>query len=172
MGPLNLAKNLQPGCWKTLKTLNLLLTGFKRSLPILGTSTRRNNVLEALKIIMGETDTACTTDPGEWEKLDNVLSKGGAFPFPRRVEIKVNLCDHWRGDEFKDVVEELEAMEMNNLLWLRGHDSLVLLLRLQSIVELKEATTCAALAERESESEISYVCIWAWPLQIRLLHHL
>ena len=41
MGPLNLAKNLQPGCWKTLKTLNLLLAGFKRSLPILGTSTRR-----------------------------------------------------------------------------------------------------------------------------------
>lgn len=46
-------------------------------------------------------------------------------PFLRRVEIRVNLCDHWRGSEFEDVVEELEAIEANNFLWLRGHESLV-----------------------------------------------
>ena len=149
MGPLNLAKNLQPSCWKTLKTLNLcsLVLYSSFSDPYLSLVPRLaefsgNNVLEALKIIMGETDTACTTDPGEWEKLDDVLSKGGAFPFLRRVEIKVDLCDHWRGDEFEDVVEEFEAMEMNNFLWLRGHDSLVLFLRLRSVVEGSDYMRC------------------------------
>ena len=73
-----------------------------------------------------ETDTAYTADPGEWEKLDNVSSKSGAFPLLRRVEIRVNLCDYWRGDEFDDVVEELGAIKTHHFLpWLRDHDSLV-----------------------------------------------
>ena len=72
MGPLNLAKNLQPGCWKTLKTLNLcsLVLYSSFSDPYLSLVPRLaefagNNVFEALKIITGETDTACTTDPSE-----------------------------------------------------------------------------------------------------------
>ena len=70
-------------------------------------------------------DTACTTDPPEWEKLDNILAESGAFPFLRRVEITVELCNHDRVDEFKDVVEELKAIGTNHFLWLRNQDSLV-----------------------------------------------
>jgi hypothetical protein len=58
MGPLNLAKNLQPSCWKTLKTLNLSSLALISSSddPYLSlvpqlTKLAENNVLEALKKI-------------------------------------------------------------------------------------------------------------------------
>jgi len=109
IGPLNLAKNLQPSCWKTLKTLNFSPVLFS------GSDDPYLSLVPCL-----------TTDPGEWEILDNILSKSGAFPFLRRVEIRVNLCDHWWGDEFEDVVEEIEAIKTHHFLpWLRDHDSLV-----------------------------------------------
>jgi hypothetical protein len=86
------------------------------------------NVLESLKFdIMMERKTP-TTDPAKWEKLDNILSKSGAFPFLRRVEIRVDLWDRhyiYGDDELEDIVEELKALEANNFLWLGGHDSLV-----------------------------------------------
>lgn len=31
----------------------------------------------------------CNTDPADWGKLDNILSKSGAFPFLRNIEIVV-----------------------------------------------------------------------------------
>jgi hypothetical protein len=90
---------------------------------------------------MVETDTACATDPWRVGKIRQCLVKKWA-PFLRRVKIRVNLCDHWRSGEFEDVVEELEAIEANNFLWLRGHDSLIFIFELQSVVEGSDYMRC------------------------------
>jgi hypothetical protein len=50
------------------------------------------NVLESVKFrIWVDVLTPIDTDPAEWEKLDDILSKRDGFPFLRRVEITVRL---------------------------------------------------------------------------------
>ena len=53
------------------------------------------NVLESLKFrIWVDFLTPIYTDPAEWEKLDDILSKSDGFPFLRRVEITVRLGNY------------------------------------------------------------------------------
>jgi hypothetical protein len=86
------------------------------------------NVFESLNFcIWVETFTACDTDPAGWEKLDHILSKSAGFPFLRRVEITVILCE---GDpEHEDLEEELLDIGMNHFPLLRDRDGLTFLFK-------------------------------------------
>ena len=80
------------------------------------------NVLESLKFsIWPEFLTLDETDPAEWEILDNILSKSGGFPFLRRVEIVVNLCDDPVDQELE---RDLLDIGKNHFPFLRACDGL------------------------------------------------
>jgi hypothetical protein len=67
------------------------------------------NVLETLLFEIDiETDHRCTTESSRWAQLDFVLSQPHAFPFLRRVDLKISI---WRfsrpTDEFQARLEEI-----------------------------------------------------------------
>jgi hypothetical protein len=90
------------------------------------------NILESLTFsILVELDSDnCITDPADWGKLDNVLSKGGAFPFLRRVEITVVLCGARVGYEWLE--ERLWDIGRNHFPLLRDCDSLTFLFEVRT----------------------------------------
>jgi hypothetical protein len=90
--------NMVPASLKTLKTVRLFpmletvvddpYFGFTPYLEQIS----GKNVLETL--IFGvdvDTDRRCTTDASRWAELDRIVSQPEAFPFLRRVELKIAL---------------------------------------------------------------------------------
>lgn len=129
--PLDLAKNLQPSSLKTLKILNIspnLYTPADDPYLSLAPQLEQfagRNVLEGLKFhIWVDSDTRCNTDPANWEKLDNILSQSGAFPFLRSVEIVVLQADN---ASYKALEEDLLDIGRNHFPLLKARGGLAFL---------------------------------------------
>jgi hypothetical protein len=123
---------------KTLKTLNISPSLYSIvDDPYLSLAPQLEefagkNILESLTFYISvELDSSfCNTDRADWGKLDSVLSKGGAFPFLRRVEITVVLWD--------DVVnvwleKHLWDIGMNHFPLLRDCDGLTFLFEVRTL---------------------------------------
>ena len=84
------------------------------------------NVFESLKFCISvESFTPCDTDPAEWEKIDNILSKSDAFPFLRRVEITVLLGNN--DPIHQELEKDLWDIGKNHFPLLRDCDGLTFL---------------------------------------------
>jgi len=84
------------------------------------------NVFESLKFrIWVESFTPCDTDPAEWEKIDDILSKSDGFPFLRRVEIAVLLGNN--DPIHQELEKDLWDIGKNHFPLLRDCDGLTFL---------------------------------------------
>jgi len=111
----NFASVLTSGSLKTLKTVKVFpMLETEETDPYIHFTQELEqiagkNVLETLLFEIDiETDRRCTTESSRWAQLDLVLSQPNAFPFLRRVELKISI---WRWsrptDEFQARLEEI-----------------------------------------------------------------